>query len=132
LQWNVPISSLALETLLNCTERHPFYVNALARTLWDQRKPPTATSIEMAWTQLLADEAERFKVQLLPVPHLTRAVFKALAVEPTATPTTQAFLNSLALSVGTGRAPVMLAGAPPSDSCRLTCHKGRCPRGSAR
>lgn len=101
LQWNAPISRRVLETLLNCSERHPFYVNALARTLWDQRKPPTESSVETAWTQLLADEAERFKVQLLPVPHLTRAVFKAIAVEPTATPTAQAFLNSLGLSVGT-------------------------------
>ena len=49
----------------------------------------------------MAQEAERFKVQLLPVPHLTRAVFKAVAVEPTATPTAQAFLTSLALSAGT-------------------------------
>jgi len=101
LQWNAPISGRVLETLLNCSERHPFYVNALARTLWDQRKPPTESSVETAWTRLLADEAERFKIQLLPVPHLTRAVFKAIAVEPTATPTAQAFLNSLGLSAGT-------------------------------
>jgi hypothetical protein len=54
-----------------------------------------------AWSRLLAQESERFKAQLLPIPHLTRAVFRALALEPTATPTAQAFLTAVALSVGT-------------------------------
>jgi hypothetical protein len=49
----------------------------------------------------MAQESERLKAQLLPIPHLTRAVLRALAVEPTATPTAQAFLTSVALSVGT-------------------------------
>jgi len=101
LQWNATMSDRAIDALLAHTHRHPFYVNALARKLWDQKKAPTETSVEATWNQLLAQESERFKVQLLPVPHLTRAVFKALAVEPTATPTAQAFLTSVALSVGT-------------------------------
>ena len=101
LQWNAPIANRTLEALLRCTERHPFYVNALSRSLWDQERLPSEAAIEAAWAQLLADEAERFKVQLLAVPHLTRAVLKALAVGPTATPTAQSFLTSLGLSVGT-------------------------------
>jgi uncharacterized protein len=101
LQWNASMPEKAVESLLSYTERHPFYVNALARALFDQKTVPTVTAVEKAWTQLMAQEAERFKVQLLPVPHLTRAVFKAIAVEPTATPTAQAFLTSLALSAGT-------------------------------
>jgi hypothetical protein len=101
LQWNAAMSDRAVDALLVCTQRHPFYVNALARTLWDQKKLPTESAVEAAWNELLMRESERFKVQLLPVPHLTRAVFRALAVEPTATPTAQAFLTSVALSVGT-------------------------------
>jgi len=101
LQWNASIANRALEVLLRCTERHPFYVNALSRTLWDQGKLPTENDVEVAWARLLTDEAEHFKVQLLSVPHLTRAVFKALAVETTSTPTAQSFLTSLGLSVGT-------------------------------
>jgi len=69
--------------------------------LWDQSEPPTQSSAEKAWAHLLTDEAGRFKIQLSSVPHLTRAVFRALAPEPTATPTAQAFLTSLGLSVGT-------------------------------
>jgi len=69
--------------------------------LWDQRKPPTMRSVDAAWAELLAEESERFKAQLLPVPHLTRAVFRSLAVQPIATPTAQAVLGSLGLSVGT-------------------------------
>jgi uncharacterized protein len=101
LQWNVPMSDQAIDALLARTERHPFYVNALARTLWDQKKLPTETSVLAAWDDLLGQESERFKAQLLPIPHLTRAVLRALAAEPTATPTAQAFLTSVALSVGT-------------------------------
>ena len=37
LQWNVALSDQAVEALLACTERHPFYVNALARALWDEK-----------------------------------------------------------------------------------------------
>jgi uncharacterized protein len=101
LQWSVPLPDEALTALLTRTARHPFYVNALARALWDQKKPPTVSSVDNAWDELMADESERFKVQLLPVPHLTRAVFKSLAVDPTATPTAQVVLTSLGLSVGT-------------------------------
>lgn len=77
------------------------YMNALARVLWDQKMSPTVSSVDAAWSELLAEESERFKIQLLSVPHLTRAVFKSLAVQPTATPTAQAVLTSLGLSVGT-------------------------------
>ena len=101
LLWNVPLADQVLDALLTRTERHPFYVNALARVLWDQRKPPTMRSVDAAWAELLAEESERFKAQLLPVPHLTRAVFRSLAVQPIATPTAQAVLSSLGLSVGT-------------------------------
>jgi uncharacterized protein len=101
LQWNAPMPEQAVESLLSCTERHPFYVNALARALFDQKAVPTLPAVEKAWTRLMAQESERFKAQLLPVPHLTRAVFKAIAVEPTAAPTAQVFLTSLALSAGT-------------------------------
>jgi hypothetical protein len=106
LQWNAQLADESLQALLSRTERHPFYVNALARTLWDRSKPPTVSSVAAAWAELLAEESERFKVQLLSVPHLTRAVFRAFAVEPTATPTAQAVLSSLGLSVGTVSAAV--------------------------
>jgi uncharacterized protein len=106
IQWGAAVSGEVVDALLACTERHPFYVNALARTLWDQKRLPTAASVQASWQQLLTQEAERLKVQLLPIPHLTRAVFKALAVRPTATPTAQFFLTSLALSVGTVAAAI--------------------------
>ncbi len=101
LRWGGPLSDEAFDALICRTQRHPFYVNALARGLWDRGQPPTAASIDAAWTELLAGESERFKAQLLAIPHLTRAVFRWLAAEPTATPTAQAVLSSLGLSVGT-------------------------------
>jgi hypothetical protein len=106
LRWNAALSDSAFDALMGCSERHPFYVNALARALWDQRKPPSPAMVTAAWTDLLFEESERFKVQLLPVPHLTRAVFRLLAAEPTSTPTAQAVLGSLGLSVGTVSAAV--------------------------
>jgi uncharacterized protein len=106
LRWNGSLLDEAFEVLMSLSERHPFYVNALARALWDQRKLPTPATAERAWSDLLVAESERFKVQLLPVPHLTRAVFRLLAAEPTSTPTAQAVLSSLALSVGTVSAAV--------------------------
>jgi hypothetical protein len=101
LQWSQPLSDQVLESVLGRTQCHPFYVNALARLLWDQKKPPTLDAVSASWQHLAAEESERFKAQLLAVPHLTRAVLKALAVEPTSTPTAQAVLSSLGLSVGT-------------------------------
>jgi hypothetical protein len=106
LRWNAALGVAAFDALMRLSERHPFYVNALARALWDQRKVPTAAAAEQAWSELLGEESERFKVQLLPVPHLTRAVFRSLAAEPTSTPTAQAVLSSLGLSVGTVSAAV--------------------------
>jgi len=101
LRWDGPLTPAAFDALMSHTQRHPFYVNALARALWDRSEPPTASSIDATWSQLLAGESERFKAQLLAIPHLTRAVLKWLAVEPTSTPTAQAVLGSLGLSVGT-------------------------------
>jgi hypothetical protein len=66
LQWNAPMPEQAVESLLSCTERHPFYVNALARALFDQKAVPTLPAVENAWTRLMAQESERFKAQLLP------------------------------------------------------------------
>lgn len=106
LRWNASLSESAFNDLMNCSQRHPFYVNALARTLWDRRKPPSPATVTAAWADLLVEESERFKVQLLPVPHLTRAVFRLLAAQPTSTPTAQAVLGSLGLSVGTVSAAV--------------------------
>jgi hypothetical protein len=106
LQWNAPLADDVLDALLTRAERHPFYVNALARLLWDRKKAPSMRCIDDGWSELLSEESERFKVQLLPVPHLTRAVFRSLAVNPTATPTAQSVLGSLGLSVGTVSAAV--------------------------
>jgi AAA+ ATPase superfamily predicted ATPase len=101
LQWHAPLDEAVLGAILTATARHPFYVNALARALWDGRGPPTLQSVEEAWAALLAEESERFKAQLLSIPHLTRAVFKELSASPTATPTAQSVLTALELSVGT-------------------------------
>ena len=101
LRWRAKLHDASLERILELTERHPFYVNALARQLWDRSKAPGAAAVDETWARLLAAEAELFKTQLLAVPHLTRGVLRALAVEPTATPTAQAVTTSLGLSAGT-------------------------------
>ena len=41
---------------------------------WERWAEFDAASVDAAWPGLLAEESERFKVQLLPVPRLTRAV----------------------------------------------------------
>ena len=101
LRWGSNLNDASLERILALTERHPFYVNALARELWDGRRAPDVAAVDDAWARLVVSEAELFKAQLLAVPHVTRGVLRALAIEPTATPTAQAVTTSLGLSAGT-------------------------------
>ena len=101
LRWGSNLGDVPLGHILELTERHPFYVNALARELWDGRRAPDVGAVDAAWARLLASEAELLKARLLTVPHLTRGVLRALAAEPTATPTAQAVTTSLGLSAGT-------------------------------
>lgn len=101
LRWGRQLADDAAERILALSERHPFYVNALARPLWERRKPPTMADVESAWTELLAADAERLKAQLLTVPNLTRGVLRTLTLEPTATPTAQPVLSAAGLSAGT-------------------------------
>ena len=51
------MSEEVVDALLAYTQRHPFYVNALARALWDRRNPPTVSSIKGAWTEFMTSES---------------------------------------------------------------------------
>jgi uncharacterized protein len=50
-RWEQPITNASIDRVLNVTACHPYYVNRLCRTLWDDDVPPTEESVDTAWQQ---------------------------------------------------------------------------------
>jgi hypothetical protein len=56
--WKKNLSEDALNAILLCSERHPFYVNKLCDRLWMyyQKIPPTADEVLTTWNDILLEE----------------------------------------------------------------------------
>ncbi len=91
-QWKINLDEIALNTILELTQRHPYYVNLLCGRLWRETKAPPATEIEATWQILVAEERNRLADELSILSPNQRAVLVTIAMQPTAQPTSRIFL----------------------------------------
>lgn len=58
LTWNKNLDDEALNKIILCTERHPFYLNKLCDRLWtySKDKPPSIDDVTRAWLEILEEE----------------------------------------------------------------------------
>jgi len=99
-QWHEQLSDAAFLMIMQCTKRHPFYVNALCSRLWRAEQPPQASEVESEWLQICEQEGMRIGKDIAVLKPNQRAVLHALALNPTRSPYSQRFLSSINLSNG--------------------------------
>ena len=65
-QWQEKLSPETIGAILEFSQRHPYYVNYLCGVLWAKHKqiPPTVSDIEIAWQQVVAEEASDVHAEL--------------------------------------------------------------------
>lgn len=58
MQWKHELSDEAFETIINLTEKHPFYVNKLCDRIWVfcDKVPPSVSEINAQWSQIIEEE----------------------------------------------------------------------------
>ena len=54
--WKNLLDDKIINTILLCTQRHPYYVNRLCAKLWDADEKPTQANVESAWVDILKAE----------------------------------------------------------------------------
>lgn len=56
--WKKPLTDETLNSIINLSERHPFYINKLCDRLWSgsSKQPPTLQVVESTWHKILLEE----------------------------------------------------------------------------
>jgi len=97
-QWHEQLSDPAFLMIMQCTKRHPFYVNALCSRLWRHEQPPKSSEVLSEWLQICEQEGMRIAKDIAVLKPNQRAVLHALAMSPTQSPYSQTFLSHINLS----------------------------------
>ncbi len=98
-RWKNELSDESIETILEVTERHPYYLNRLCRMLWDEDSPPIADVVESTWLQYV--EVQKVDWIAETISQFTanqRAMLAGLAKFPEKEPMGRAFSNKLTLA----------------------------------
>lgn len=84
--WKKPLASDVVDTILQTTQRHPFYVNKLCDRLWSYYKnsPPTTDEVEQAWLDILNEEKSDAvkEISLLSLGQKSVLLYLAKATNP--------------------------------------------------
>jgi hypothetical protein len=91
-RWTAPIDPGVLATIVECTERHPWYVNRLCERLWRRVEPPSAAEVVTEWSTLAATWADWQGTLIESLSRQQLAVLAALAERGTDAPTGREFL----------------------------------------
>ena len=93
MKWGSALSDPVFTRIMVLTELHPFYVNLLCNQLWDEDTPPTSEQqVDNAWQCCYDNEERRLVAELEKFTKNQQDLLKALACEPTTTPTAQKFM----------------------------------------
>lgn len=81
-RWKQNLNKDVSAEILNLTERHPYYVSALARILWQSNNVPSIASTKQAWHEYAEQQASWITKDLTYLTLNRRKVLSALAKEP--------------------------------------------------
>lgn len=101
VRWSKRVNEDAIAAILDVTDRHPFYVNALCRELWMSARPPSPDAVQKAWQSLLGRERHQAYQAMMALANAQRAVLSALAMNPTDSPTAQSYLGQFGIAGST-------------------------------
>jgi uncharacterized protein len=80
-KWNADLTNEAFETLINLTERHPFYVNCLCRRLFETntQNPPNDSEIKSYWDSIVNEEKQELAREISVLSAGQRKILVAIA-----------------------------------------------------
>lgn len=98
-RWKKEIADGSIETILDVTNRHPYYLNRLCRMLWDEELPPTSDVVESIWLEYV--EVQRVDWISEAIGELTpnqKVILAGLAKSPEKEPMGKDFASKVALA----------------------------------
>lgn len=120
-QWSKPLSQEVLQAIVDLTECHPFYVNALCSELWDlEGVPHNRKTVESVWNAYIETHKSIIIADLVDLAINPKKIIVALARTPTKEPYSQAF--SLATKLPLSSIKRSLEGLIKKDIVYMTSH----------
>lgn len=97
-RWKKTLSSESLETILELTERHPYYVNLLCSKLWLQQLPDRE-AVRLCWERCVQESRSQIEreIDLLNL-NQKRTIIGISRYQPVNQPTGKDFLSKLPIS----------------------------------
>ena len=98
--WGSPLSATVIETIINLTELHPYYINALCNNLYIRHsdKHPTTDDVYDTWNEYIFQEKSNTAKELDALNHSQYAILKFIATGNNKMLTGKAALGKLNLS----------------------------------
>jgi len=99
VRWAIDLSEDLILKILELTECHSFYVNALCNELWLNHTPPDSIEfIESTWRTYMIRNKSTIVAEVLSLPLNQKKLIKALSLNPENTPYGAAFLIKTGIS----------------------------------
>jgi len=99
-RWSQSLNSDVITTIIELTENHPYYINALCRNLWKETKPPAQKDVTSAWKHYVEQQSPWIMTDISELTLNRRKVLQAFAQTRTKEAQGAAFLNRVSMSHG--------------------------------
>lgn len=91
--WGKILSPEVVTEIFNCTERHPYYVNALCMKIWMHTQQPTAESVRHIWEEYVFEERSKTINELSKLTANQYFILNKIAYEHNTQLTSHVFLS---------------------------------------
>lgn len=82
-KWSDNFSEDIIDTILQLTELHPFYINAFCQIVWEEKKQPTSVEkIEALWHSYIKSQRYNISLDVMKLSPNQRKILIALARKP--------------------------------------------------
>ena len=99
LHWGVTIQKTVIEEIVQQTDRHPYYVNALCGLLWLRDAPPTKEEVIATWHKdIVSSDYSAYQRTLSKLSTNQNIVLSNLALNPTSQPLSSDFAQKCGIS----------------------------------
>lgn len=96
-RWKSRLSETAVNKVLELSQRHPYYLNALCRRLFMKTRRPGSATVVKEWAGLVDQERHRATQIVVDMSANQRALLAQLARTPTDQPSAHTFLATVGL-----------------------------------
>ena len=100
MNWKKTLDSEVIHLILILTARHPYYVNALCRKLFQLTKVPTESIVKDTWHHYVNREEKRFMTEFGRLSSIQKKLLQGLCLYPTNKPASGEFLNKAGINSG--------------------------------